>query len=72
MGKKRKKAGKAKKKRRRNRQPLAGDRYFRQQQSRKPERTDDVFPKGLQDILLIDEPKLSAEELRLRAIKRAK
>ena len=65
---------KAKKKRRRNRAPLAGDRCFRQyqSQSRKREPWTVVFPKGLQDIFLTDEPKLTAEQLRQRAIKRAK
>ncbi len=74
MGKTRKKGGKAKKRRRRRREPLAGDRCFRQyqSQSRKREPGTVVFPKGLQDIFLTDEPKLRAEELRLRAIKRAK
>ena len=71
MGKKRNKAGKGEKRRRRNRQPLAGDRYFRQLQSRKPKGTGDVFPQELMKILN-DEPELNAEELRLRAFKRAK
>ncbi len=69
MGKTRKKAGKAKKRRRRNREPLAGDRCFRQYQSRKP-KGGDVFRKELMEFLN-DEPELTAEELRLRAIERA-
>ena len=63
---------KAKKRRRRNRAPLAGDRCFRQYQSWKREPGTVVFPKGLQDICLTDEPKLTVEQLRQRAIKRAK
>lgn len=70
MGRYRKKGGKAEKKHRRNRWPLDGDRCFRQLQSRKPKETGDMFPKELMG-LLNDEPELSVEDIRKRAIKRA-
>ena len=76
MGRNREKGGKAKKKRRRRREEYArthdkNGRYSLHTPLKKEPGTN-VFPKGLQDILLTDEPELNAEELRLRAIERAK